>query len=187
MALGKYIWPDWMPHPQVNGYGIQPVDRRTKTDMEMGGIYRVEFDTDECTCQCSLVLDRDQAAWFETFERDVLKQGSVWFELPLWIGGQVKRHVVRMQDRPRAGELIGLHTTYTLTLDVRERNLMSEDEAEGLLEYPPGQMRKFDDVLHHIVNEMMPEFTLLSFPLFPEINYDQECEMIVPSEECVYE
>lgn len=187
MALERYIWPDWMPKPQVNGYGIQPVDRRTKTDMEIGGVYRVEFNTDECTCQCSLILSQDQAAWFETFERDLLKQGSVWFELPLWVGGNIERHVVRMKDRSSAGKLIGHHTTYTLLLDVRERNLMSEDDAEGLLEYPPGQMRKFDDALNHIVNVMMQEFTLLSFPLFPEINFNDECEAITPSEECVYE
>ena len=45
-----------MPKPQMNGYGIQPVDRRIKTDMEIGGVYRAEFDTDENECSCSLVL-----------------------------------------------------------------------------------------------------------------------------------
>ena len=162
MALGRYIWPDWMPHPQVNGYGIQPVDRRTKTDMEMGGIYRVEFDTDECTCNCTLILNRDQAAWFEVFERDLLKQGSVWFELPLWVGGNVERHVVRMQDRPRAGELIGLHTTYTLTLDVRRRNIsMCQGVAELLTCYTPSSLGKIMDMFSVLIDETAPGITIL--------------------------
>ena len=32
------IWPDWMPNPLVDGYGIRPVDRRLKTEMEVSGI-----------------------------------------------------------------------------------------------------------------------------------------------------
>ena len=187
MALMKFIWPEWMPKPQVNGYGIQPVDRRTKTDMEIGGVYRVEFDSDECICQCSLVLNPDQSAWLEAFERDLLRQGSVWFEIPLWIGGKIESHIVRMRDRPSAGKIIGLHTTYTLSLDVRERNLISVEEMEALSEYSPAQIRNFDDAFDKIVNVDMPEFTLLNFPLFPEINFKKECEAIIPSEECVYE
>lgn len=189
MALSeRYVWPEWMPKPRVDGYGIQPVDRRTKTDMEIGGIYRVEFDTDECECTCSLRLNGDESAWFEAFERDVLRQGSVWFEMPLWVEGQVKRHIVRMKERPRAGDLFGLHTTYELSLDVRKRELsLSADDVISMGSYPPGVIRRLDDRLHYIVNVMMPECTLLSFPLFPEINFDAECETIIPSEDCDYE
>ena len=175
MALERFIWPDWMPKPQMNGYGIQPVDRRIKTDMEIGGVYRAEFDTDENECSCSLVLNRDESAWFEAFERDLLKQGTVWFEMPLWVGGKVETHVVRMKERPKAGNLIGLHTTYTLSLDVRKRDLISQDEAEAMLWYKPSDLRLYDSMLQYILHVKMPEFTLLHFPLFPEINFDNEC------------
>lgn len=176
MALeDRFVWPEWMPKPQVNGYGIQPVDRRTKTDMEVGGVYRAEFDTDECDCSCSLVLNRDESAWFEAFERDVLKQGAVWFEMPLWVGGAVEPYVVRMKERPKAGNLIGLHTTYTLSLDVKKRDLMSADEAEALLWYKPSDIRLYDSLLQFILHVKMPGFTVFDFPLFPEINFDAEC------------
>lgn len=185
LAQERFIWPDWMPKPQVSGYGIQPVDRRTKTEMEVGGVYRAEFDTDENECSCSLVLNHDESSWFEAFERDLLKQGSVWFEMPLWVGGAVEQHIVRMKDRPKAGSLIGLHTTYTLSLDVKKRDLMSSDEAEALLWYKPYELRLYDSMLQHVMHVQMPEFTRLYFPLFPEINFDTECLNI--SGECANE
>lgn len=151
-----------MPKPQMNGYGIQPVDRRIKTDMEMGGVYRAEFDTDENECSCSLVLNRDESAWFEAFERDLLKQGTVWFEMPLWVGGKVETHVVRMKERPKAGNLIGLHTTYTLSLDVRKRNIpMCPGIAALLTCYTPSSLGKIMDMFSTLVDETAPGITIL--------------------------
>lgn len=151
-----------MPKPQMNGYGIQPVDRRIKTDMEMGGVYRAEFDTDENECSCSLVLNRDESAWFEVFERDLLKQGTVWFEMPLWVGGKVETHVVRMKERPKAGNLIGLHTTYTLSLDVRKRNIpMCPGVAALLTCYTPSSLGKIMDMFSALVDETAPGITIL--------------------------
>lgn len=146
----------------MNGYGIQPVDRRIKTDMEMGGVYRAEFDTDENECSCSLVLNRDESAWFEVFERDLLKQGTVWFEMPLWVGGKVETHVVRMKERPKAGNLIGLHTTYTLSLDVRKRNIpMCPGVAALLTCYTPSSLGKIMDMFSALVDETAPGITIL--------------------------
>ena len=151
-----------MPKPQMNGYGIQPVDRRIKTDMEIGGVYRAEFDTDENECSCSLVLNRDESAWFEAFERDLLKQGTVWFEMPLWVGGKVETHVVRMKERPKAGNLIGLHTTYTLSLDVRKRNIpMCPGVAALLTCYTPSSLGKIMDMFSALVDETAPGITIL--------------------------
>lgn len=134
-------WPGWMPNPLVDGYGIRPVDRRAKTDMEINGVYRVEFDTDEAECTCSLILDQEESAWFESFERDILRHGSTWFEIPLWVGGEVQPHKVRFKDHPQAGNLIGVHTTYSLTFDVAERKLMCPNATELLLEFSPADVR----------------------------------------------
>lgn len=128
-------WPDWMPKPQRSGYSYSPVDRRKKTDMEVGSISRVEFDADETTCDCSLILDRKQASWFESFERGVLRQGSRWFRMPLQFGGCIAMQTVRFSTRPKASELIGLHTTYTFTLEIecRELPLKNDFLAEIML------------------------------------------------------
>lgn len=134
-------WPTWMPAPKRESYGMQPVDRRTKTEMEIGGVYRTEFNTDESTCDCSLILSPDESAWFESFERGVLEQGSTWFSLPLWVGGRVEEHVVRFRERPRLTGIHGCYTSYSMQLEVSGRHLLCADDAEALMVYPPCEIR----------------------------------------------
>ncbi len=126
-------WPQWMPLPQTSSYSYEPTDRRTRTDMEVGSVIRVNYDTDETTVNCTLILDRVQSAWFETFERDLDSQGAGWFRMPLLIGGCLSWHTVRFSSRPQAGDIIGLHMTYTFTLDVQQRNLPMCAELAALL------------------------------------------------------
>ena len=114
-------WPDWMPLPQRASYSYEVTDRRIRTDMEVGSIIRVEYDTDESKASCSLVLDAFQSAWFEAFERDVLRQGSRWFEMPLLSGGIIQSHTVRFASRPKAGVIGPAHTKYTFSLDLEKR------------------------------------------------------------------
>ena len=109
-------WPDWMPAPQHDSFSIQPEDRRLTTETEAGSIIRYQFDTDVNVADCTIVLNSFQSNWFEAFERDVLAQGTVWFNFPLWIGGEVSYAKCRFKTRPKAGNLIGHHTTYTFSL-----------------------------------------------------------------------
>lgn len=127
-------WPDWMPKPQRSGYSYEPADRRSKTDMEIGSVLRVNFDTDETVVNCTLILNRMQSTWFEIFERGLLRQGSQWFEMPIQTGGCIEWHTVRFAARPKAGNLIGpRHTTYTLQLEIEKRELRMCDELFELL------------------------------------------------------
>ncbi|MFT4301691.1 MAG: hypothetical protein QM579_08055 [Desulfovibrio sp.] len=152
MATAKYVWPDWMPPPEKDGYNLQPVDRRTKTEMEIGGIVRAEYDTDEATCQCRLTLSEMESAWFEAFEANLLKQGTIWIDMPLWSAGQVTRHVVRFKDRPKITGFVGLHTVYDFALDVSGRNLWSADVVEFLALYSPDAAVLWSDALHPVLH-----------------------------------
>lgn len=116
------VWPDWMPAPQQDSFSIQPEDRRLTSETESGNVIRYQFDTDILVADCTLILNGSQARWFATFERDVLRQGSVWFEFPIWEDGGVEWEMCRFKTRPKAGSLIGLHTTYTFSLYVSKRN-----------------------------------------------------------------
>jgi len=118
----QYTWPDWMPAPQQASFSIQPEDRRLTSDTEAGAIVRYQFDTDVNIADCTIILDRDEAKWFESFERDLLAQGAIWFNFPLWIGGEISYEQCRFKTRPKAGSLIGLHTTYTFSLYVSKRS-----------------------------------------------------------------
>lgn len=134
MAEKFYCWPEWMPKPQRSEYGYEPVDRRSKTDMEVGSVLRVNFDSDETTLDCTLILNAVQSQWFEKFERDMLNQGATWFQMPIMIAGCIEWHTVRFASRPKAGNLIGpYHTTYTLRLDIERRDLKLCDEVAELL------------------------------------------------------
>lgn len=134
MAEKFFCWPAWMPVAQRPNYAYEPTDRRTKTDMEVGSILRVNYDTDETSLDCTLILNAVQAQWFEKFERDLLNQGSRWFQMPIQIAGCIEWHTVRFAARPKAGSLIGpRHTTYTLKLDVQQRDLKLCDEVLELL------------------------------------------------------
>lgn len=161
MPTAKYTWPKWMPAPQKSGYGAGPVDRRTKTDMEIGARLRTEFDTDESTATCKLILSDFEAGWLETFEHKVLDQGIIWIEMPIWTAGRVSQHVVRFKDRPKLSGLQGLHGIYEFTLDIAKRNLLSRDYAEVLLYYSPQTLSLWSDSLHRVLHEQMPGLTSL--------------------------
>ncbi|MDL2315661.1 hypothetical protein LJC59_01065 [Desulfovibrio sp. OttesenSCG-928-A18] len=141
---GRLVWPKYMPHPQRSGYGYQPVDRRTKTDMEIGSVYRTEFDTDETTLECSLILPPDLAAVFEAFEYHALHGGATWFELPVMVAGRIKHHTVRFREHPSASILGTCHTQYTLSLDVQKRHLLCPEDMAALMENSPCQIRAFE-------------------------------------------
>ena len=161
MPTAKYVWPKWMPAPQKSGYVAAPVDRRTKTDMEIGARLRTEFDTDESTATCKLTLSDFEAGWLETFEHKVLAQGAIWIKMPIWSAGRVSQHVVRFKDRPKLTGLVGLHGTYEFTLDIAERNLLSRDYAEVLIDYSPELLMLFSERLHHVLHVEMPGATTL--------------------------
>lgn len=119
-----YQWPAWMPRMQISGYGYEPLDRRTRTDMEVGSVLRVSFDSDETAVTCTLLCNALQAAWFEVFERDVLSNGSRWFRVPLQSGGAINWHTARLAARPKVHQLMGaFHTAYQLQLDLERREL----------------------------------------------------------------
>ena len=154
-------WPDWMPAPQQDSFSIQPEDRRLTTETEAGSIIRYQFDTDVNVADCTLVLNRTQANWFEAFERDVLMQGSIWFDFPLWIGGDVVWEKCRFKTRPKAGNLIGLHTTYTFSLYVSKRSNIDGRYAAIMLELGMDDFEYIYNKLHHILHVQSPGLTIL--------------------------
>jgi hypothetical protein len=159
MSQREYRWPNWLKPLIVDSYGIEPTERRIKTEMEVGSVYRVEFDTDESTATGSVFLSPLQAKWFETFERDVLKQGAIWFKMKLFVGGEYGiEHTVRFRDRPKLASKTGDYSTYTFTLDVaRREGLMDAGLAEVLSIYEPEDFIKACDLLQTVVNIEWPE------------------------------
>jgi hypothetical protein len=158
MAQQLVKWPAWMKYPTIDGYGVEPQDRRVKTDMEVGSTFRVEFDTDETTASCSLFLNPFQSNWFEAFERSFLAQGSKWFIIPLWVGGQLVDHTVRFRERPKLTSKHGPYSTYAFTLDLSKReDLLSEGNVAIFIEIDPFELYSVTSLLQIIVNINYPK------------------------------
>lgn len=156
MGNDLFKWPYWMPLARQSGYGYEPADRRTRTDMEVGSVLRVNFDSDETTLTCSLVLNSFQAAWLEAFERGALRQGSQWFQMPLQAGGCIEWHTVRFASRPKAASVNALYTTYTLQLDLEKRELVMGDElAELLVCIAPEELIESVETVNSFVNGLL--------------------------------
>lgn len=159
-------WPKWMPRPDQEGYSYEPVDRRTKTDMEIGGVYRVEFDTDEGRVSCRITCDQLQSAYLEKLERDYLNQGSIWFKFPLWFGGNLVESEVRFAERPKLASNEAAYSSYTLTLDVKARGTIMCNQAFEALEcLTPDELAALHDEFGSLVNEALAGTTI--FPDLP--------------------
>lgn len=119
----KYLsWPThWLPNPQQDSWSFQPEDVRQATETEVGAIVRPQFETDVLAASCTLVLDQDQAAWFEAFERAAVCE-NLWFHFPVWYGGEIADALCTFKDRPK-WTVEALTTTYTFSLLVQKRSL----------------------------------------------------------------
>lgn len=138
MAEILNCWPSWMPLAQQTSYSYNPTDRRTKTDMEVGSVLRVNYDTDETTLNCQIILNRVQSQWFEIFERNLQNQGARWFRMPIQIAGCIEWHTVRFASRPKASIMAPHYTRYDLQLDIWKRNFaLCPGVAEFLLCHTP--------------------------------------------------
>lgn len=148
------VWPDWMPKPERDSFNIQPEDRREITETEVGGVIRYQFDSDINIADCKLILNPAQAKWFASFERDVLRQGSVWFSFPIWEDGDVEWEMCRFKSRPKSS-VAGHLTIYTFTLYVATRsNLYDPCLMEMLTCWSPCEAVEISENLNEAINSL---------------------------------
>lgn len=121
--MASLSWPEWMPKPLQSGFSMQPEDRRTASST-VGTSFQQGFGGDVCVAEVSLTLNRAQAAWLEQFERDTARQGAVWFDFPLWHGGEVHWEKCRFKTRPKLGSVNGLYSSFSFSLYVWKRSDM---------------------------------------------------------------
>ena len=154
------VWPEFFGVPQRAGYNYTPTDRRAKADMEIGSRYRVLYDTDETVLNCDFVLKYDGLAFFEAFEKHILKQGSVWFRMPILTAGAIEHHVVRFKERPKMSEFRNGIAIVSMVLDVRERVTYGEAETWLLYEFGPDILIPISR-LHEVLHVEAPGVTIL--------------------------
>lgn len=123
MSIGQSFafWPsEWMPAPQ-DSFSFQPEDLREATETEVGSIVRRQFDSDILVADCTLVLNRMQAAWFEAFEKTLIEE-SLWFTIPIWYAGSLRTARCLFKTRPK-WTVEAMTTTYSFSILIQKRSL----------------------------------------------------------------
>ena len=117
-------WPGWMPRARADSFQYEVVDRTVGSDLK-GSKVRVEFPEDECTLTCEVSLCSGiQIAFFETWERDCLRQGCRWFLFHVLSGGELQYSLVRMKSRPKLSKFEGVSkATISLELVMKKRDI----------------------------------------------------------------
>ena len=139
--IGPNILPDWpksMPILQ-DGYSYELRNTDLKSATKLTTVRRPQFDIDEATIKARLYLDRIQQNHFEFFEREILNHGARWFRLPLWIGGVMNTHIVRLTKRPKI-TLDNFWCEVELEMEIENRVLMDKRLVAWLALLSPEDM-----------------------------------------------
>jgi len=135
-------WPDTLPLPTVEGYGIQPGDAILRTEMEAGPArQRRRFTQVPSRVSVRWIMRRDQFALFEAWYRWQAKEGGAWFEIELLGGLGLLTQEARFTRQFQAQLLGGTLWEIRSELEIRERpaldegllNLLLSEDAQGII------------------------------------------------------
>ena len=124
-------WPEHLPLPSIEGYGITPGEAILRTEMEAGPArQRRRFTNVPSRIAVRWLMRRDEFVLFEAWYRWVAQEGGAWFEIEL-LGGlgvipQDARFTRQFEARPYRGNLWEI----TSELEIRARPTLSEGRAD---------------------------------------------------------
>ena len=150
-------WPDRLPLPTLEGYGVQPGEAVLRTEMEAGPArQRRRFTDAPSRIAVRWVLRPDQFALFEAWYRWAAAEGGAWFEMDL-LGGlgllpQEARFTRQFDARPWRGRLWEV----TSELEIRARPTLSEGAMTLLLTEDMPALNASIDALGALVHETLP-------------------------------
>ena len=150
-------WPDRLPLPAIEGYGISPGEAILRTEMEAGPArQRRRFTDVPSRIAVRWVLQPDQFALFEGWYRYAAEEGGAWFEIDL-LGGlgllpQEARFTRQFEARPYRGRLWEVVSE----LEIRARPTLSEPAMTILLDNDLPALTAGIDALHTLVHETLP-------------------------------
>ena len=127
-------WPDRLPLPTLEGYGIRPGEAILRTEMEAGPARQRRRVTNvPSRIAARWVMRPEQFLLFEAWYRWAALEGGAWFEMDL-LGGlgllpQEARFTRPFDARPWRGRL----REVTSELEIRARPTLSEGAMTVLL------------------------------------------------------
>ena len=156
--MSDITWPQTLPLPTVQGYGVQPGEAILRTAMEAGLARQRRRFTDVPTkVSVRWIMRRDQYAIFEGWYRWHAREGASWFAITL-LGGlglleQEARFTRQFSSRLLAG---GTLWEITSELEIRERPVLDEGLLNLLLSEDAQGIIIAGENLHILVHQILP-------------------------------
>ena len=151
-------WPETLPLPTVEGYGIQPGDAILRTEMEAGPArQRRRFTQVPSRVSVRWIMRRDQFVLFEAWYRWQAKEGGAWFEIELLGGLGLLTQEARFTRQFQAQLLGGTLWEIRSELEIRERPVLDEGLLNLLLSEDAQGIITVSNNLYVLVHQTLPQ------------------------------
>ncbi|NBA95499.1 hypothetical protein [Pseudomonas sp. R5(2019)] len=122
-------YPEFLPLPQRDGYGFQPVSPISRTQLANGrAIQRRKFRNVPTVATVSWLFSDAQAQLFEGWFEHILISGSLWFQCPLKTPLGMDEHRARFVDIYDGPNLVGVSQwRFTAKVELFKRPILDAD------------------------------------------------------------
>jgi hypothetical protein len=127
-------YPSQLPPPLQDSYGLTTADPKLSTTLVTGRVReRRRFTTVPTTINVRWNMDQTQASYFETWFREILVDGSLWFDAPLKTPLGFELYSCRIRGMYSGPALVQVNRwEFTATLELKKRPMM----PDGWVNFP---------------------------------------------------
>ena len=122
-------YPEFLPEPQRDGYGFQPVSPMARSELQSGRArQRRRFTSVPTVASVTWLMDDTEAQLFEGWFEYILLSGSLWFQCPLKTPLGMDEHRARFVDIYEGPILVGeSFWRFTAKLELFKRPILDAD------------------------------------------------------------
>lgn len=157
-------WPEVNFLPERGSWGLALSDGRGRsvTDLDNGGIrIRRRFTRVTSPTSFSVRMTSDELAVFKFFYAEVIKDGTLWFQMPIYDGQGYGVNLVRFDpgSSPTVTELGFNDHEVSLSLTVRELTQISQEAYDYFSKLGATLGARLSGVVYEFVNVVYPKIT----------------------------
>jgi hypothetical protein len=162
-------WPDKLPLPTFEGYGIEPQDGVLRTEMEAGPArQRRRFTQVPSRIPVRWSFTQWEFGIFESWYKWKGMEGAVWFSMDLLGGLGLVTHEARFVGNgsspykatpTRGGPGRGARWIVTTTLEIRDRPVLTEPALNIVLAEDVTGLLAAIDAAHVVIHTTLPGTT----------------------------
>ena len=147
-------YPEFLPEPQRDGYGFQPVSPMARSELQSGRArQRRRFTSVPTVASVTWLMDDGEAQLFEGWFEHILLSGSLWFHCPLKTPLGMDEHRARFVDIYEGPILVGeSFWRFTAKLELFKRPIL---DAEWIIDAP--DYIAMADIFDIAINQKWPK------------------------------